>query len=493
MTERFEKSNAIIDSKLHLGSIVMVMSFADYHKVPTDVFDKTGALDPILGVDSRLFIDPSLLKGASTHELKDSYQRLLRHFGSLMAIIKSIESPRDRMWRQADSMLSFPEVSGLAIGYAKGVRGSGIGPKIRAQILSTVISIVKAGTDNPEIFELVGVFESNIGPDRISDMTAKVIIEDLVQYTQRVCTTCQIPMVRSFVKELSDYRELPLNPHDNSILIMVPKEILRDLPVAMSFGDISWIAQHNSALRNKLNSIISDSWGKATTTEKKRKLREWFVTYPELLQDIIDRYKNSVPDPYDFEEDKSGEVIWYKTAKESVAAAPLPLSLKINPSVSDVYEVAQKICSAFQVMIEDNQLANLLYNKDGSRKHESAAQLLFFGVASVYCTANNLDLSPESDAGRGPVDFKFSNGAVGKVLVEIKLSSNRNLAKGYSKQLPAYMDAEHGRQGIYLIIDVGGGVKNIEKLQKEAKQNPIPGLGILFVDGLIRDSASTLR
>ncbi|WP_153011148.1 hypothetical protein [Pseudomonas oryzihabitans] len=469
------------------------MSFADYHHISPKVFDKTGALDPILGVDSRLFIDPSLLKDASTPELKDSYQHLLNHFLRLMKIIKSIESTGDRMWRQADSMLSFPEVSGLSIGYAKNVRGSGIGPVIRSRILSTVISIVRAGTDDPEIFELVGVFEDNIGPDRISDMTARVIIDDLIRYTQRVCNVCGIPMIRSFVKELKDYRDLPVNPIDNSILIMVPKEILRDLPVAMGFGDISWVAQHNSTLRDKLNSIIGDSWGKATKSEKKRKLREWFVTYPDLLKDIIIRYKNSLPEHYDFEEDKSGEVVWYRAAKESVAAAPLKLYLTSSPSVDEVYQVAKQICTAFQVMIEDNQLASLLYNKDGSRKHESAAQLLFFGVASVYCAANNLDLSPESDAGRGPVDFKFSNGAAGKVLVEIKLSSNRNLVKGYTKQLPAYMDAEGGLQGIYLIIDVGGGAKNVENLYNEAKQNPIPGLTIFSVDGSIRDSASTLR
>jgi len=32
-----------------------------------------------------------------------------------------------------------------------------------------------------------------------------------------------------------------------------------------------------------------------------------------------------------------------------------------------------------------------------------------------YCQANNLDLSPESDAGRGPVDFKISQGFNDKI------------------------------------------------------------------------------
>ncbi|MBV5349814.1 hypothetical protein JZU71_01240, partial [bacterium] len=65
-----------------------------------------------------------------------------------------------------------------------------------------------------------------------------------------------------------------------------------------------------------------------------------------------------------------------------------------------------------------------------------------FGIASSYCIANDLDISPESDAGRGPVDFKFSNGSKGKVLVEIKLTSNNQLQHGFESQLPIYMKAE---------------------------------------------------
>ena len=61
-------------------------------------------------------------------------------------------------------------------------------------------------------------------------------------------------------------------------------------------------------------------------------------------------------------------------------------------------------------LIENNQLSKLLYNSDGTRKRESAAQLVFFGIASSYCAANDLDITPEANSGRGPVDFKFSKG-----------------------------------------------------------------------------------
>lgn len=35
------------------------------------------------------------------------------------------------------------------------------------------------GVIDPEIFHLIGLFESNMGPDRLSDMFATLIIEDI--------------------------------------------------------------------------------------------------------------------------------------------------------------------------------------------------------------------------------------------------------------------------------------------------------------------------
>ena len=57
------------------------------------------------------------------------------------------------------------------------------------------------------------------------------------------------------------------------------------------------------------------------------------------------------------------------------------------------------------------ELKNFLYDgKTKKLRHESSAQLLFFSVAQIYCLANNIDVSPETDSGNGSVDFKFSNG-----------------------------------------------------------------------------------
>jgi hypothetical protein len=86
-----------------------------------------------------------------------------------------------------------------------------------------------------------------------------------------------------------------------------------------------------------------------------------------------------------------------------------------------------------------------------------AAQKVFYGVADSYCEANNLDLSPEINSGRGYVDFKVSRGYRAKVVVEVKLTTNSSLRHGYEVQLAEYQKAERTASSVYIIVDVAGG------------------------------------
>lgn len=74
-------------------------------------------------------------------------------------------------------------------------------------------------------------------------------------------------------------------------------------------------------------------------------------------------------------------------------------------------------------------------SKKSKPRPESMSQMLFYMIASVYCKINNLDITPEAETGRGPVDFKVSSGFSDRVLVEVKLSSNPGLLHGYTTQL----------------------------------------------------------
>jgi hypothetical protein len=470
----------------------MAISLGDFHEIDPEDFEKSGALDPILGVDTRLFIDPSLLRHITAPELMGSHEKISDYFANVLRVVGFIEAEDDAFWRKADRMLTFPEVQGLCIGYSsKGIAGKGTGPLKRKRLLQTITQLVRAGCQDNAIFELVGAFEEGIGPDLISDMVAKIIMEDLVSFTQRVCSDLGLPMESISYSKQCPPEDLPFNPTTKAPIILVPKEILRDLPVAETYADISWITQHNDKLREELNRLIVGSIRSLTTAERKARVREAFIHHPDVLMQVLKAYEAAGAAPYDFRDDPAGETIWYRVSKTLPTSSALPLTLPIKPSAEDVFSVVEKICFHFQTLIEDNQLCRLLYDKGGNRKHESAAQLLFFGVASAYCKANDLDLSPESDGGRGPVDFKVSAGFNGKVLVEIKLTSNLQLAHGFEKQLPIYQAAEGNPKGIYLVINNGGITKaRWESFSELVRSCEPKSPKVIVVDGTVRLSAS---
>lgn len=469
-----------------------IQSFADFYKIDPDLFAASGAFNPVLSVDTRLFIDPRLLTKTTVEEFKNSTAAIGDYFAQVMLVVTKIKKVGDPFWKAADALLTFPEVNGLCIGYSiNGNAGSGMGPELRAELLNNVMQIVEAGVDDPVLFELVGVFQDKVGPDRISDMIAKIIIADLVKFTQRVCSDCGIPMETVVYSKKLPSDDLPINPLTMTPIILVPKELLSDLPIANHYGDIREITAHNQELRDELNMLIGSSLSAATLADRKKATRNTFIKYPDILRHVLQTYLKAQPSFYDFENDPSGEVIWYEASKKVVDQQPLSLSLSAKPTLDEVEAVVIKICEHFGSLVTNNQLAKLLYDAKDKPKHESAAQLLFFGIASAYCAANDLDLSPESDAGRGPVDFKISSGFTGKVLVEIKLTSNYQLRHGFEAQLPIYQAAEGTTRGIYLVIDNGGYTEARMAAFQKATQEAIPPCPrLMWVDGSVRQSAS---
>ncbi len=165
----------------------MPISISEHIGVDAKTFDKTGAFDAILDVDSKLFIDPHLLQETAAPELSTSYQKVTKRFEEILHILSTSKRENDVFWREAVRKFYFPELRGLCIGYSSNsTLGSGMGPTLRTHILRTAKEIVDAGIKDPQLFELIGLFEENVGPDRISDMVGRIIVDDLRQYTQRI-------------------------------------------------------------------------------------------------------------------------------------------------------------------------------------------------------------------------------------------------------------------------------------------------------------------
>lgn len=154
-------------------------------------------------------------------------------------------------------------------------------------------------------------------------------------------------------------------------------------------------------------------------------------------------------------------------------------------------EVVETIIFNFKRQIEDNGLFKLLYEgKEKKLRHENSAQQLFFSVAQIYCLANDIDVSPETNSGAGSVDFKFSNGAFNKINVEIKYSNHTRLKHGLEIQLKKYDKAEQTCKSYFLIIQVDNKEKLLTEILKMDDEINHKDNKVKIVDGRLKTSAS---
>lgn len=85
---------------------------------------------------------------------------------------------------------------------------------------------------------LMGLFEAGVGPDTLSDMTTNFLLPTLSTITEEFCVANSIP-VQQFGPRYGD-RKLPLNPYQSGLsVLLVPRDLLRDLPLAADWADVS--------------------------------------------------------------------------------------------------------------------------------------------------------------------------------------------------------------------------------------------------------------
>jgi hypothetical protein len=115
-----------------------------------------------------------------------------------------------------------------------------------------------------------------------------------------------------------------------------------------------------------------------------------------------------------------------------------------------------------------------------------------------FCKSHDVNLSPETNAGSGPVDFTFSQGWSRKAVAEVKLARNSKYWSGLKKQVVQYVKAEDARCGFFLSVQFTERdlVKARRDLVTTAAAETTKACGrqikAKFVDALPKQSASKL-
>ncbi|WP_313469492.1 hypothetical protein [Carnobacterium sp.] len=462
-------------------------SISDYLGIDAITIEKTGAFNAILGVDSKLFVDPPLIYNSTIKEFSDAKNKIHKRFKDIMILVRASRQEKDKCWNSAVKLMTIPETKGISIGYSttRG-NGNGIGRDLAETIIRDAHQISEYAKKDSYFFELLGLFEKNIGSDRISDLVINILENEFISYTKRI------------------FEELGKNYEEDSILptgenmILIPKVFLSNLPHA-DFTFKNEIT--DESVRAHFNAGISASWKDAFDKENenfsKKDVLTTFLTFPDIFDSFIDDYLSAQVHSYNFKKDPDGEVIWYEKTKQTIYDTKddyISLVNKLKDSRKNILEKSLIMCQLFKDLVENNKLSNLFYKESYiDPKREDAIQLVFYGVCYFFSQVHGIDLTPESNTGRGPVDFKVSTGN-DKVLIEIKKTLHSKLQHGYFEQLEEYKISEKTDMAIFLIIILEGDTSetNLKKFKDRVANTSSSELKseIVYVDARKKDSAS---
>jgi hypothetical protein len=429
------------------------MKFSEHFHVTHRSSDEW--FDPILSIDTRLFIDPFLLYAAETGDFVGSHAEVIAFFNSVFKKVAAAGGDTTSIhWRHAEALLTFPEVPELCLGYtATGTKGAGSGQGFARTITVALWDAVKAGVKELRHFEEIGILGEGIGADRISDITSCLIRRRLATYTERICQAHNVPMVpANFVRGQYDVvverwvplrTQLPRNPSTGSFILLAPRQYLRSLPTinADDFWDFCYDST-NDTLRLEYGQDVTCNVDKATIVDFAKR-------HPDIRAAYVASTEAEPPQPYDLDRDRQGLVEWYDASGRFCLANPLKLTIQ---QTSDFEQAIDHMHDAFVHYVEQNGGWELLLNDNGTPRSERAVQNLFLGTVVHYCRANNIDVSKEPNIGRGPVDFKVSQGFAFRTLQEVKLAKNSKFWNGIEKQLPTYLNAEQVQLGYFIVV-----------------------------------------
>lgn len=224
----------------------------DFHNL-TFTQEEVDFAIPFLDEDVPLYVDPFLLWKSPSMQDNSLHTALTNSFNNLGHIfLKGNEKDA------SDYLIKSSECQEVGLGNSKNKMGKQIGSKLSFEILNlykNVPQITKSGFIH---FEEIQLFVDNISKDRISDITCNFLKSFLIDYTIEQCEKNSIPIEKTIVSNVYDYRKnkfideevfLPINPKNKKPILLVPKRWLRFLP---------WI-NYEDYFGSYISNLVSDT------------------------------------------------------------------------------------------------------------------------------------------------------------------------------------------------------------------------------------------
>lgn len=483
------------------------MRFTDHFAVERG--DEDDWFDCELSTDTPLYVDPFLVFEDDDPFWAETRQTVIDFFGLALSFVEAAGGDQTSPhYLKAVRMLRFPEPSEFALGLSMGhPKGSGAGFRYAEKMAAALDLLAQRGVTQVQHIQAFSLFCEGLGPDRISDIFCDIVKAKFIEYTVSVATYHELVIQEVAVKAARWNRRtgrwdhmrvrLPKSPVTQEGVLLVPSRFLKDIPVVTPDSFWTWAdAGVGDDLRQELNYELNIALTKEQRTEAAYKAA-W--KHPDLVLDYLKEVAGADKAPYDVARDPKLLVEWAEAGRDAAAKQKPIAKLDDESKFADwVVELAKE----FQHAVEQTDLWKALWD-DGLRKYrpEKIVQAIAGMLFAAHCRMADVDLTRESNLGRGPVDFKFSQGWTKRALLEVKLIPSTHFFTGASKQLPQYMTTERASIGIYLCVGYTDKdfsperTQPIEDTLRKLRQDSGWTLEVVYVDARTtnKDSASKLK
>lgn len=458
------------------------MYFSEKFGVEKSLIENYGAINISLVCDLPLFIDPMLIFNSKKKEYKKLHDYLIRFFAFLTDKSESELKIDDIM-----AYFMFPEVKNNWLGYSKvGNEGRGLGEKF-AHFLSDNLKFIMADngiSKSKHVEKALLIYDGN-GKDKISDLTANLILDYLATYTQNFAKqhidSKHIDFFyldskfnfRTQSFESIEY-QLPYiinKKGEKEYVLLTPFDILRKDDPAISKSNLKNLYSRvrygisNEAHRAQLNNYISIAVKEYRRTQRKKKKKISDVALESVerkafFQALKEKEFAWLYDYFIKIIEESGTEIneqamqecvdqierFYKTSEE-LKSLLLANSKNYKATSKNAREELLHKILFLKDTIENNEGYKLLYHKDICITNEDNLERLF----RFTLDGTPFDFNFDANNGNGEYDIKASNGSSDKCIAELKLASNSRLSHIF-EQTKTYEKANKCKDSLYVIF-----------------------------------------
>lgn len=475
--------------------------FSDHFNVDKAKLKELGVFDPILNFDTKVFVDPLLLKKSSNEIIRNSAKTFDDFFITLLSLVKISRQDSDKPWKEAQRRVKFPEYKYTCIGYGSdSINGSGSGAWLNDKILQSAKDIVDFAKDDPKIFLILPLLEEGIGADIISDMTQNIIDQHVCEFTIDIMQklglepNCKHKSGNGVIYDLLENPFITTKSNKKCPIKLLPNDVLLDLPLAETLDEwLAEMADHNSNLRDSINKHLGAGFFEETKKKRKESLLDLLKNDKAFFIEVLEALKNHDFSHYDIEEDWQGLHRWLKDREKFIKFKPPNKVGFLNDDLEEIFLAVSEIIDHFKYSIEKEELWRIFWTPKYSELvhvKEFYSQMLFYAVANSWIMSkdNNLNMIRSINKETKLIDFRFYVSGKYAINVQIKHSDNYNgLKKGYEKIIEQKISRSREKD-FYLVMNFNEDPsKQLATIKKSAEE----GFKIIEIDVVNKENKQT--